>query len=514
VVGGWTLVSRLLGLVREIFLAGWFGTGLAMSSFAVAFMIPNLFRRLFGEGALSAAFVPVFIDTRTNEGDEAARFLFRRAMTLLVLVLTGITLVGWLVIFIMLRWASPDSSTWAICALLRIMLPYMIFICLAALSMAALNARQHFAVPAFTPSLLSIVMILTLVFIVPRASGGVMDHMRIVAWAVLLAGVLQWAAQIPVLHRFGLAPGWSGDLRDPRLHRVLLLMGPAAVGLAVAQINVMIDKFLALAVGPSAPAALYYSERLIYLPLGVFATAMSLVLLPALSGHAANREENAIPPAINHALRNLLFVMVPASVGILVLARPLVAMVFEWGEFDAESTTMTARALAFYAPGLVMFSLGKVFVPAFYARGDTRTPVRIAVWAVGVNLALNLLFIVTWPQGWKHAGLACATVISSAFNGTWLAVLIHRQLGSPGWRAIGASALRSLVAAGLMAVAVVRVHRWGSNLADGAKAYHILAVLAAVVAGVVVYLVLAALLKAPELQEWRNGMRREREPAS
>lgn len=478
-----------------------------MSSFTVAFMIPNLFRRLFGEGALSAAFVPVFMDTRAKEGEEAARFLFRRAMTLLVLVLTLITVLGWLVAAVILRVVADGGAVAAICHLLCIMLPYMIFICLAALSMAALNARQHFAVPAFTPSLLNLVIIFAMVFIVRSASGSLIDHMRIIAWAVIVAGILQWTAQIPVLCRHGLAPGLSRDLRDPQLHKVLLLMGPAAMGLAVAQINVMIDKFLAVGVAEYAPAALYFSERLLYLPLGVFATAMGMVLLPVLSGRAAEGKHHEIPPAINHALRNLLFVMIPASIGLLVLARPLVAMMFGWGIFDGASITMTARALAFYAPGLVVFSLGKVLVPAFYALGDTRTPVRIAIWAVGLNLMLNLLFVVTWPEGWKHAGLACATVISSTFNGIVLAVFIHRQLGSPGWRAIGISALRCLVSSAVMAVVVYMMYHWFSGHGGGTKGAEILSVLASVGSGVFVYGVVILLLRAPEIKEWREGIR-------
>lgn len=512
-VGIWTLASRLLGLVRDVLMSGLFGTSLSMSAFVVAFMIPNLFRRLFGEGALSAAFVPVFVETREREGIGASRGLFCRALTWLALILAGFTAVGWLASTAGLSAVDPGGKTAAILALLRIMLPYMIFICMAALSMAALNACGHFAVPALTPVLLNVVWIGALVFVVPRAGDDPAGRIAVVAWAVLIAGVVQWAAQLPVLGRYGIRPAPAIARRDPELRRVLLLMAPAALGLAVGQVNVMIDKLLAAVISAQAPAALYFSERLVYLPLGLFATAMGLVLLPALSGHAARDAVAEIPPAVNHALRNLMFLMIPASVGLFVLARPVVSMLFEWGTFGGESTTLTVRALMFYAPGLLVFSVVKVLVPAFYARQNTQTPVRVAVGCVGLNLGLNLVFLLTWPAGWKHAGLACATVISSGLNGAVLAVLLHRQLGSPGWRGIAISAARCGVAALGMAWCAARVHAglsaWALIGGLPGKLDDIAAVLGAVLAGAVSYGVLAWALRAPELREWTGALRRE-----
>jgi putative peptidoglycan lipid II flippase len=514
VVSGLTLVSRLLGLVRDILMAGVFHTSLAMSGFVVAFTIPNLFRRLFGEGALSAAFIPVFVKTQKEQGDEAAWSLARRISTLLLGVLTAITVVGVVAAQWGLTQAVPGSKTAVTLSLLRIMLPYMIFICLAALSMAMLNARRRFAVPAATPVLLNVVWILCLVAVVPRMDGPLEQKIVAVAWAVLVAGCVQLTFQLPALWREGFRPGFELAKGDERVRRVLILMGPAALGLAVAQINVMIDKLLAWWIGPWAPAALYYSERLLYLPLGIFATALGTVLLPVLSGHAAAGERDRIPPAINHGLRNLLFIMVPASMGLLVLARPIVTLVYQSGGFGQVATTQTVLALQFYAPGLVMFSLAKVFVPAFYAEQDTRTPVKVALWCVGLNLVLNIVFVLTWPPHLKHAGLAFATVLSSAVNGACLAGLVHRRFGSPGWSAITISALRSLALAAAMGFLAAGLHplfyEWVRWTAWPIKYLQFAALMLTIAAASLAYFLLAWIIRAPEMRDILGGLRRGR----
>lgn len=518
-VGSWTLLSRCLGLIRDVLMAGLFGTSLPMSAFVVAFMVPNLFRRLFGEGALSAAFIPVFVETRKREGDGEAWCLARRVFSLLTLILVGITAVGWVAAGVGLQGVPPDTKAYAILSLLRIMLPYLVFICLAALSMGILNSFRHFAVPAATPVLLNVVWITALLTVVPRLSGDPFHQIRAVAWAVVVAGVVQLGCQIPVLIRFGYRPGWSLSVHDAKVRRVIRLMGPAALGLAVTQINVVIDKLLAAWVAPWAPAALFYSERLVYLPLGIFATALGTVLLPALSGHVAEAREDRIPGAVNHALRNLLYVMTPAAVGLVVLAGPIVDLIFRWRQFDAASAAHTVIALQCYAPGLVMFSLVKVLVPVFYARQDTRTPVRVALAAVGLNLALNILFVMTWPHPYKHAGLALATVLASAFNGGVLALLVHRQCGSPGWRSIAASVLRSLACAGIMGASVAAIFPVALQGLVGlglqGKAAQLPAVLTAIAVGALIYGTFSLLLRCPEPREILNALRgRDSAPSS
>jgi len=504
VIGGFTTLSRILGLVRDIMMAGIFHTSLAMSSFAVAFTIPNLFRRLFGEGALSAAFVPVFVSLRKEKGDATAWALARRISSLLFVLLTCISLAGILLAHFGVLLADPGTKTSMILSLVRIMLPYMIFICLAALSMGILNSFSRFAVPAATPILLNVFWIGALLFFVKPASGPLEESITYVAWAVVLAGAVQLAVQVPALWRVGYRPGFSCSFRDPEVVRVLTLMGPAALGLAVAQVNVFIDKLLAMWVGTWAPAVLFFSERLIYLPLGILATSFSTVLLPVLSGHAADRDNEKLTTEVGSALRHVLFLMIPASVGLLCLARPIVTLVYQWGDFGAVATTQTVLALQFYAPGLVMFSLTKVFVPAFYASQDTRTPVLIALVCVGLNFVLNILFVLTWPAPLKHAGLAFATVLASAVNGGALAWFLHKRFGSPGWRKIIVSSSKSFIAAAVMGGAAIFTYQFVYNLRAYAalpiKYFQAAGVAGAIVAGLVVYAIASFVLRIDELR--------------
>ncbi len=513
VVGGLTLWSRVLGLVRDILMASFFGTGLAMSAFVVAFTIPNLFRRLFGEGAISAAFMPVYIETRDRDGPEQAWLLARRVLTIVGLFLSAVVVVG--IIGITLYLARPEIGERAgmILPLLRIMLPYTVFICMGALCMALLNAHHYFAISAFAPSLLNLIWIATLVLICPWVGETPEEQIYAVAWAVFGAGLVQWGVQIPQLRRLGFKPGWQIETRDPKVRRVFRLMGPASLGMAITQINVLVDRLMAVWIGPWAPAALFFSERLIYFPQGIFATALSTVLLPVFSRQAAQINHSHMLQTINHALRNLLYVMIPAAVGLFVLAGPIVHMIFARGAFGDASTTFTARALMFYAPGLLIFSLSKVFVPVFYALQDTRTPVIVAFWTVLLKIALSLLFILTWPEYWKHAGLALATVIGETINGGVLAWLLHRRLGSPGWREIGYSAGRCLAAALGMGVIAWSAHRWLAEwlpqVIRPAGLAQAGAVLTAIGLAVAAYGLFTWLLGSPEIKSVKDALARK-----
>lgn len=517
-MSGFTALSRVLGLVRDMLMAGIFGTSLHMSAFVVAFTIPNLFRRLFGEGALSASFIPVFIEVRHREGEAPAWRMVRKVVTLLTLTLLVIVLAGMLAVTAAGLWLNLGEKASLVMPLLRIMLPYTVFICLAALSMAILNSYHHYAVPAFTPCLLNIVWIVAVLFICPKFAGDPMGQIGAVAWAVIAAGVLQLAVQIPQLVKYGYRPGISFDWKDPRMLRILTLMGPAALGLAVTQFNVVIDRLLAIWIGQWAPAALFFSERLIYLPLGVFAVALSTVLLPTFSGHMASTDTDRMKRTLNRALRNLLFVMIPAAAGLLILARPIVEMIFEWGNFTRQSTSLTAVALQFYAPGLVVFSLAKVFVPAYYAMQDTRTPVRIGLCAVLLNLVLNVTFVLTWPLYLKHAGLAFATVLAEGFYALTLAALLHRRIGSPGWRSIGSSVAVSAVCTVMMGLTVVIVHSVLTLhpllLPHDGKLIQVASVLISIIAGLIVYFAAAAALKSSELADVTSALRRRKPQTS
>ncbi len=514
VVGFWTAVSRLLGLVRDILMAGLFGTSVWMSAFVVAFTIPNLFRRLFGEGALSASFIPIFIEARRRDGEKSAWSLAGRVFILLAVVLGLLVLIGWATAAIALRFCEPGGKAALTLRMLQIMLPYAIFICLAALAMAVLNSCGHFAVPAAAPCVLNIVWITALIAVVPRLGGGQAAAVRVVAWAVVLAGILQVGMQLPALWRRGFRLTGIGNVfrRDERLVRMLRLMIPAALGLAVTQFNVVVDRLLALAVGPWAPAALFFSERMIYLPLGIFATALGTVLLPTYSGHAAGGDLEELKSSLNHGLRQVFFFMIPAATGLLIMAHPIVEMIYQWRNFTAQSTDLTAVALACYAPGLVVFSANKVLVPAFYARQDMRTPVRIGVVTVGLNILLDVLFVCTWPLYYKHAGLAAATVIAESFYALMLGVRLQACIGSPGWRRVLLSGLRQVVAAFFMAVCVFLFQKALGTLLPhtGGKAAAAAGVLASVAVGILSYAAAAAVLRCPELREIFSALVRAR----
>lgn len=511
VVSACTGLSRVLGFVREVLMAQLFGTTLAKSAFDVAFLVPNLFRRLFGEGALAAAFIPVFTDSVEREGRASAALLAGRVMALLGVTLAALVVAGLVAISLGLRYLPLGERAAAVLPLLRIMLPYMFFICLVALCMAILNSYHRFAAPAATPALLNVVWILALLFVCKRFGDTPGERIRGVAWGILVAGVLQLAVQVPALWRQGCLPRLSLSWKDPRVATVLLRMWPVAVGMGVFQVNAVVDRLLALFVAEWAPAALTYAERLIYLPLGVIATALGTVLLPTFSKQAAQGQNAQIRETLGAALRHLLLVMIPAAVGLLVLASPIVQLVFAWrgGEFSDASTVYTARALLFYAPGLVVFSLYKVLVPAFYALGDTRTPVRIGVGAVVMNLVLNVVFIMTWPQGYRHAGLAFASVLASLANSAVLAVLLHRRIGSPGWARIARSAGGALAAAALMAVTVWWLHgRLASGALAAGKPAQLVAVGGSMASGVAVYVVAVLLACRADVREIMRAVRR------
>lgn len=517
-IGAFTSLSRLFGLVRDFLTAGYFGTSLAMSAFVVAFRIPNLFRALFGEGALSSAFVPVFIESRQKEGDERAWQLAQKMISLIGLVLLSVVLLGTAGMSLALRSPSLGPKTAMILPLLRIMLPYMMFICLAAVAQAMLNSYRRFALPAFTPALLNITWIVFILVVCPRIRGGLDRQIFGLAWGVFLAGVIQLGVQVPALMRLGYRLHFSLDFRDPRVWRVFTLMGPAALGLAVYQVNAAVDSFLAAWVGTWAPAALFFSERLLYFPQGILATALSTVLLPVLSDHAARADYSRIRETLNNSLRSLLFVMTPAAVGLAVLGRPIIEMIYQWNRFDGTSTVLTARALWFYAPGLMVFCLAKIFVPAFYATQDPQTPVRIGLACVALNFALNITFILTFPTYWKHAGLALATVISEGVNGITLAWFVHRKMGSPGWRQVLNSVARILVAAlatGGMAAWIQRVIAQGMHAtAWPAKMAQVVSVLTAIAAAILFYAVATKALRCPEWHDVKQALSRRshREP--
>lgn len=466
-----TGISRVLGLVREVVMAHFFGTSTLQSAFVIAFRIPNLFRRLFGEGALGAAFTPIFAEVEQREGREAAQRFMAQILGILVCVLGALVGLGVMASFGVEHLCGEGSRWTEAMPLMRIMLPYAVLICVAAILSAVLNVRGQFGVPALTPVILNIVWLVALLGVCPFLPAEGYWRIGAVCWGIFLAGFAQVLFQLPALKRHGysLRLAFSGWRTSGSVRRVLIQMGPASLGIALAQINICVDGWLAFYGAPWAPSALEYADRIIYLPLGLFGTAFATVLLPTYSRQCASGDTAGLLDTLSGALRNLVVLTAPMAIGLMVLASPVVSLLYERGAFDAQSTLWTARAVFAYAPGILVFATNKALVPIFYAQKDIRTPVKVATWCVLANFACNVLSILVLPEGWRHVGIATSTVLSSLINTVVLFRILARRNLRPQWRALAITCLRVLFASGLMGGCVLCCARllpahWASTL--------------------------------------------------
>lgn len=447
VVSSMTLLSRILGLIRDVVLARYLGVSAGTDAFFVAFRIPNFLRRLFAEGAFNQAFVPVLSEYRTNGSRAAVRELINRVAGTLGLTLSLVTLIGLAGAPVLITLFAPgfgdDPVKRALAVeMLRLTFPYLFFIALTAFSGAILNTWGRFAVPAFTPVLLNISLIGCALFLTPFFSD---QRMAVaLAWGVLIAGVVQLLFQLPFLARIGLMPKPQVSWRDPGVKKILGLMAPAIFGVSVSQINLLLDTVLASLLETGSVTWLYYSDRLVELPLGIFAIAIGTVILPSLSKKHASASTEEFSRTLDWAMRMVLLLGLPAGLALLVMAEPLLAALFQYGEFSAFDVHQASMSLQAYSAGVVAFMLIKVLAPGYFARQDTRTPVRIGIIAMVANMVFNLLLV--WHL--RHVGLAMATALSAWLN----AALLYRGLKadgvyqpSPGWglfflRLIGGSA--------------------------------------------------------------------------
>lgn len=489
VVGFCTLLSRLLGLVRQMLMGALFGTGLAHSAFVVAFRIPNLLRRLFGEGALSAGLIPVYAESMKRDGRESADELAARIMVLVSGFLIVVVGIGMLLATLALMYLPLGPKAAAVLPLLRIMFPYGFLICLVAICMGVLNTFHHFTIPAITPVLLNLVWIFVLVVVCPLVGASSFARIEAVAWGVLAAGCLQLLVQVPALRRHGFKPRFSLRIwHDKRVMQVLRLMGPVAVGMGAYQVNVMVDGILALWVAPWAPAALFCAEMVVYLPLGVFGTSIGTVLLPTFSHQVVASNTDEIRTTLFRAVRTLLFLALPASVALVILAQPVTQLLYERQAFDAVSTVRSARAMAFYAPGILFFALNKALVPVFYALQQPWIPMRIGLGMVALNFVLNIVFILTWPEGYQHAGLAFATSYCAFVETVVLCRVLGGRISSAGIGSVVVSAVKAVVLTSVMGILVGGCHHFlAVNLLSFGKWGQVGAMSMTVVVGVVFY---------------------------
>jgi putative peptidoglycan lipid II flippase len=483
-VSGMTLVSRVAGFVRDAVIARAFGAGVATDAFFVAFRLPNLLRRLFAEGAFSQAFVPILAEVRNRDGETAARDLIDRAASLLALILLATSVVGVLVAPWIIRATAPGFEPGSAkfeqtVALLRVTFPYILFISLAALGGGILNTWSRFSVPAFTPTLLNLSMIVFAAGLAPWFDPPVMA----LGWGVFAGGVLQLAFQLPFLARLGLLPRWRPDFAHPGVRRVLRQMGPAIFGVSIGQISLVINTIFASFLVTGSVSWMYYADRLMEFPTGVLGVALGTILLPSLARTHADADPQRYSELLDWGLRLTLLLAAPAAAALAVLAVPMIATLFHHGAFGAHDVAMTRQALVAYSVGLLGLILVKVLAPGFYARQDIRTPVKIALVTLVATQAMNVAFI--GPL--RHAGLALSIGLGACLN----AALLYRGLRrrgaytpKPGW-----SAFTGRLAAGVVVMAAVlwwsagpaqwwldhglwpRVGRLAAVVAAGAAAY-------------------------------------------
>lgn len=432
IVSAMTLISRILGLVRDVVVANLMGAGAAADVFFFANKIPNFLRRLFAEGAFAQAFIPVLTEVQAqNDQAKLKDFIAKVSGTLgLILFITAIVGViaspvlaalfgtGWFIDYIN---DEPSGTKFELAStLLKITFPYIFFISLTGFAGAILNTLNKFAVAAFTPVLLNVCIIACAFYLTPYVSIGAYA----LAWGVFIGGIVQLSFQLPFLYRAGVLvkPKWGWS--DPNVTKVRTLMIPALFGVSVSQINLLLDTLIASFLMTGSISWLYYSDRLLEFPLGLFGIAIATVILPALSKNHVSDDKKSFSSNIDWALRIIAMLGIPASAALVVLAMPLLLIMFQRGEFTIDDTYMASYSLMAYGAGLFSFMLVKIFAPAFYSRQDTKTPVKFGIITMVANMLFNL--ILAWP--FSYVGLAMATALSGTLN----AVLLYRRLAQLG----------------------------------------------------------------------------------
>jgi putative peptidoglycan lipid II flippase len=513
-IGAATMTSRVLGLVRETVLAWVFGASASpqMDAFNVAFRVPNLLRDLFAEGAMTAAFVPTFTRELTSKGREEAWRLGSLVMNALLIATGVLVAIGILFApqitnaFVDAEFAAVPGKLELTTQLTRIMLPFLTTLAVATAMMGMLNSLGRFFIPSLSPAMFNVASIFSALAIAPLMPRVGLDPIAGIALGTLLGGLGQIALQWPLLRKEGFRYRPIVNLADPSVQEILRLMAPATIGLAAVQINVFVNTHLATGQEQGAVSWLQYAFRLMYLPIGVFGVSIAIASLPEISRQAVTDDLKAIRETVSRGLRMMLMLNVPATVGLMVLAHPIVALIYERGMFHAGDTDATAAALMFYAPGLLGYSAVKIASPTFYSLRDSRTPVTVSVLSVGVNLGINLLLI----RVMGYRGLALGTALAALFNASVLLWLLRGRLDGLDGRRVTVALVKVLLASAVMGVAAHLTVRWlteltpaGGELAKGVR------VVAAIAVGVVALAVSARLLRIQEFNEaaarvWRR----------
>src|SRR6266480_3181982 len=508
--------SRVLGLVRDQVFAALFGAGLQYDAFLTAFRIPNLLRDLFAEGALSAAFVTTFTQVQQIKGEEEAFRLSNRVATALMILLSLICIIGWIfapsIVYLLAPgfYDVPGKAELTI-HLTRIMIPFLLLIALAAKAMGILNARNNFAIPVIAPvffNLGSVIGGLFLGFTMGTYVG--LSPIEGMAFGTLVGGFLQFAVQWPSLSRTGFRYRPMISFTDPGVRQIIRLMGPAIIGTAAVQINVFVNtNFASSIIDPATGTVangpvswLTYAFRLMQFPLGVFVVAIATVTLPPLSRSTARNDLGEFRRTLAHSLSLIFLLCVPSAVGLAVLGRPIVALIFEHGRFTAFDTVQTGNALAAYSIGLAGYAAVKVLSPAFYALNDARTPMLISLGSIAVNYAMNSLLV----GRFGHVGLAFSTSTVALVNFLLLALFMRQRLGRLEGRRLGRTIMRVVIASGAMASVVWMVAEGVTALQLHGHALHFILVVASVASAAIVFYLACRILQVKELDDAINAI--------
>ncbi|MFP4176505.1 MAG: murein biosynthesis integral membrane protein MurJ [Planctomycetota bacterium] len=522
-ISTFTLLSRVLGLVRDVACAAFFGGGLVWDAFSFAFRVPNLFRHLFGEGALNSAFIPTFTEyLETKDRNQAWRLAWAVG-TALSLVLVACLLLGETVVLLIPRLAALSARWNLTLTLTAVLLPYMVFICLTALGAAMLQSLKRFTAPALAPVILNVFWIVSVLVVAPAVAENLRQAIFILAAAILCAGVVELALQLFVLGKAGMPWDPVLDLLHPGLRKIAITMLPVVLGMAAYQLNALLDGVIAI--GLAAPegaetfelfgvsfsyplrtganSALYYANRLTQFPLGVFGIALATAIFPTLSSRAANDDMGGYRRSLREGLGAVLFIGIPAGVGLIILARPTIEMFFERGEFTGQMTRRTVLVLSAYSTGIWAYCAHHVLSRAFYSLQDTRTPAKVAAAVVVLNLVLNLTLI-WWLSA---AGLALATAISTAVQSCVLYAILIRRVGSPGHRRLIMTFIKTVICTVFMAAITVIVLSFTPTSPESDLIFvKLLRLSGPLAAGTVSYFLLAAALRVPELTTFLSAL--------
>jgi len=498
-----TIFCRILGLGREIVISNRFGAGIETDAFFIAFMIPNLLRSFLGEGALNSAFIPVFTEYLTNHDRKKAEYFANNVLNILILILIIVVVLGiWaaplLINIIAIGFKSNIYKYELAVNLTRIIFPYIGFVAVAALFMGILNSYDHFLVPALAPAMLNISVIIFAITL--SYKYGIFA----IAWGVILGGIGQALIQAPVLIRKKIKYSFVVDFNDPGTKQLLKLLVPVMIGLAITQINVIVDRTIASTLIDGSISALYYSNRLVQFPLGAFGIAISIAIFPTLSKQMAKNNITEFKKSLLFGVKILLFITVPSAVGLIVLKDSLIRLIYEHGIFSRVATNMTASALLYYSIGLFAYACVRLITMSFYALKDTKTPVKIGIYIVFINIALDLILI----RFLAHSGLALATSVAAILNLVILLKVLQDKIGDFELKSQASFLIKIIISSIFLGIICVLVGNYFGKVLDLNYKYNqIIQVTASIFSGGMIYLISSYILGVKEVRSLKQTIK-------